>query len=329
MKNFLSALRPSHVFILFLLIAAAIGVFLFSYQVYLDEVNRQLPSVSSKPEPEPQYSISEVRALFAQSGTENEHLDVIAKKNLFSADRRPWAPPEQDDDGNGEESTREQRNRYSHKGIRLYGTTLTDSRKMALVYFAPFQDKDKYRMVSEGETARDKGERGQKVYFKVSAIEQDSVELEDPAGSAVQVGLYDHQRQASKSPSPDSQVRVVIGGTDEAPIAETEAASSRQGGSASDQQGKAEPASEGDAAEPGEAAQPGEGPETGEAGQGQPEAEGQQNEKARNIFELFKQLGTKGRGQDDLNNEQKEQMVEEGRMRKVDTPFGTIYRPVD
>jgi hypothetical protein len=328
MKNFLSALRPPHLFILFLFMTAAVVVLLSGYKIYVHEANQELPPPSSKAQKGNLPSMEEVRALFHQSGAEKEQLDVIAQKNLFSSDRSPWTPPDQDGGGKEEDGGNEGRGRrirVSHQGIRLYGTTLTETKKLALVYFAPFQDKDKYRTLSEGDVARDKGERGEKVYFRVASITPESVEFEDPAGELFSIGLYDHQRQAAKQPSRDSQVQVVLGGMEEPAPVETGSDRPAQAGSATEdaRQGRASQRESGaQASEGGEAAEG-----QVEAEQEQPESEEQKNEKARNIFELFKQLGTKGR--DDVSQERKEELVEEGRMRKVETPFGTIYRPVD
>ncbi len=313
-----------------------------AWDQYAEQASRPLPDADVQPQSKEVPSVQELRSMLSGSpAEEGEDLDIIAQKNLFTPKRQAWQPPqkkktaqkdnEQDKDQSQARAV-ERAREIPRSKIRLYGTTITDSTKTALVYMEPFQAKDKYFRVQEGEILRDEGERGEWLYFKLASVTSDSVTLEDPGGESFDVGLYDHQREHKKTASRDtSGIQITVGGEQVSPD--------------SDQEGQAEAGGKGaEGSETGQkagqdATSTSEGPDgepsTGDgsdAEQGSDDTENAQDKGGpQGLVEALKNLRDqrdKGSGES-MSAEEREQQVEEGNMRKIETPFGTIYRPAN
>jgi hypothetical protein len=293
----------------------------YSVQVYSDQVHQQIAEPEVSKEKTADLKMQEIQALFSRSEQTSPSYENIAQNNLFLPERTAWSPPTKEtaEGGQGKDgaSSKQGGGPDRRKEVRLYGTTIMESEKRALLFFEGFSSKKKYRLVKEGGTARDEGKRGDQVYFRLKAVNSDSVTLEDFNGNTFDVGLYEHERSKQSSTPKPSQATVVIGGTSGG---EGKAENGKSGQKAGTKAGgtSADQSSE-------EKAQSDQGAESSEA-----EAdEDREGKKRKNPFELLKEMAEQGKNQSSKSDEEKERLVEEGKMRKVETPFGTIYRPAE
>jgi hypothetical protein len=209
------------------------------------------------------------------------------------------------------------------------------------MYMEPFETKRKYYTVQEGEILRDSGERGEWLYFKVTAIDENSVILQDPGGETFQVGLYDHQRQQRKSLSRDtSGIQISVGGEEmkmQAAGGQKQGAERQKTGSQAQEnqsqtstgqnQANANNATNAQAGAADTGTGSGEGPEEGDA-----EAQQAQPTGPQSLIDALKNLRNRGNNNDQGATPQPRTGQESGggeNMRKIETPFGTIYRPAN
>jgi hypothetical protein len=352
-KDFAASIRSPQLFLpLLLFVIGGLGLSM-AWNLYAEQANREVPDTSVQPKKNGVPPVQEVRSMLAGTpDEEGEDLEVIAEKNLFTRDRKKWMSPEEkrrlaegkNDPAKNEEQQEEEARqqaaaervrRIPRSSIRLYGTTHAETKKVALMYMEPFEAKRKYYTVQEGEILRDSGERGEWLYFKVSAIDENSVTLEDPGGESFQVGLFDHQRQEGKTSSRDTTgIQISVGGEevkmqpveDQDQKAETKKArpeDQKDGSQAStgqDQEGSGNATTENANA-----------PDTGEGSEGDDDGQGQQNG-SRSLIDALKKLGNRGSSNNqDSTPQQESNQGSDGKenMRKIETPFGTIYRPAN
>ncbi len=325
--TFFNFIRPRYFFsLVFFLVGILIIILSFHNCRQLSNQELFQPTHSSHNKAD--LKLQEIKAKLSSGINLDSNYEQIAKNNLFSPEREAWTPPrpDKDEDGgnSGKDSSRSRR--FSHDGIRLYGTTITPSKKMALIYFEPFSDKHKYRMVQEEEIARDSGERGEEIFFQVKTIQKDKAVLEDPQGESFEVGLFDHQRSKSQPTSSErSQAKIIIGGKKD------------QGGSVQQGKAKQQASEQKSTTSTSQGKTPAEKDEQQEAKQDQnaSKKQGQESdqEKSKNPFKsLLEKLSGRDAGSGSSSQESqedKEKMVEEGKMQKIETPFGTVYRPKD
>jgi len=330
MKTLASALRSPQILLPLALFGVGGLIISTAWDLYEDQARHQLPSAQVQARSNGSPSVAEIRSMLAGSpGMDDENLELIAQKNLFTPDREAWQPPKQDESEQGGNENSKSQKRTPHRQIprskiRLYGTTITDSEKTALVYMEPFASKHKYHMVHEGEEIRDAGDRGEWLYFKVLSINNHAVALQDPEGESFEIGLFDHQREQRKPPGPDrSGMKITVGGQEMEMEAAEDQADQQQ--STQDQGPKAQSDGPPDAEKSGPQ-QGGPGAESG--AQNGPEKESG----PQSLIDALKKFRNQGgsSGQDssspkgpDPGQENKENM------RKIETPLGTIYRPAD
>ena len=344
-----SALRSPQLFVPLVLLLLGALLMSKAWDLYAHKANQPLPDADVQPGSREVPSVRELRSMLSGSqaaGTRN--LDIIAKHNLFTSTRRAWQPPSQeapDGENGGEDSTRSDqqaagRIRDVHRSkIRLYGTAMTDSGKTALVYMGPFQTQNKHFVAHAGEVLRDKGQRGEWLSFRLMSIKRDAVTLQTPGGESFDVGLYDQQsKQTKKPPRRDtSGMQITVGGERASPDAGPGGQAAGKGGDSvrSKDGGRVVPSADQDALS-GSEGREAEGPSADqpearpgpEAGQG-----GATPDRSQDMMQALESLrpgGQSGRdsGQS-MSLQEREQQVEAGKMRKIETPFGTIYRPVD
>ncbi len=342
--------------VLFPLVLFAFGGLIISsaWNLYGQQAQRQLPNAEVQPKKNGGPTVQEIRSEITQSSSrEDENLEIIAEKNLFTSDRKAWQEPkkedsEQDGDQKGNDSKKQadQRSRQIPKSkIRLYGTTMTGSNNMALIYMEPFESKRKYYTAHEGDVLRDEGDRGEWLYFKVLSVDAESVTLEDPEGESFQVGLFDHQRERKKNASRDtSGIHIAVGGEEEGQKAagsqadgeeeKEKTAPDDQSGQGSEETGSASDQDDQESEETGSASdqddQESEDAEDTPSGEESPEgSEGKKGPES--LVDALKKLRSQGEDSDQRNEDQeeRERQVEEGNKRKIETPFGTIYRPAE
>lgn len=219
--------------------------------------------------------LEETRMLFVQAAPAASQYASISEQNMFSPERRPWSPPPPAQTPSPTTEP-ERPSPVAPGGIRLYGTTISTEKKLALLYFERFTSRQKHFLAREGDIVRDEGERGETVYYQIVSVAQDRVELLDAQGNNVTIGLYDHQRTDSSPGLPPPNIVM----------------QQRQS------QGQRQPG-------PGQAS-PVVQPTT-------PEAAGLQ----QSLSDLPDSM------------EERERLAREGRLRRIDTPFGPVYRPVE
>jgi hypothetical protein len=256
--------------------------------------------------------------------TATDDFDIVVRRNLFSPDREAWDPPLI----SGELQTATGPDRKSPIGpkeFKLHGVINRQNQRMALIYYSGLPEQSRNRLVNEGETIYlDRNQRDDA--FKIIAIDNESVtvsSLED----TFKVGLYSHERQHTESSEPD-RISVVIGGTADPvkalpqkrqPVKESLSgqdmaqqelsamvpfSESPQTVSDSDPE---KPLTDGDAADPYH--------ET-------------EQESTPRFLQRMKENATTGKKEDSVSMKDLERQVQEGTMRRVDTPFGPLFRPI-
>ncbi|MDZ7761348.1 MAG: hypothetical protein U5L00_13990 [Desulfovermiculus sp.] len=336
-KPIFDLIKSPHIFLPVALISAGLFIISIAWSSYQEQSQRSLPNSETAVSERQESSGQEVGSLFKNpQDLQDTSLEVIAQKNLFSPERKAWQPPAPKDSEKNEEENQESQDdrrasqrlqRIDHSKIRLHGTTITDTDKMALMFMDPFESKHKYRLAREGEVLRDEGERGEWLYYTVVSIHPNTVGLEISGGESFQIGLFDHQREKRKAQSKKTdRIQVVVGGKEP-----KEGSAQRTGPKAGEQEPdeSSQPGSSQEAE--GNATPQGSSPPDSEPGQDQgPDQE--ESSQPRGLAEVLKQLGQRQKSQESpgsLSSEERERRVEEGSMKKVETPFGTIYRPVN
>lgn len=315
-------IRPRYLLTLTLFLLGILIIF-FNIGNYQKQANQEilLPEASKKEGKN--LILREIKARFSSPVNLDSNYDVIAKNNLFSPERKAWQPPKPDDPEQ-EKQKNVRRRHINHKNIRLYGSTIFSNQKMALMYFQPFSDKQKYRMVQEGQTIRDSGDRGEDVFFHIKTIKEQKVVLEDPHGESFEVGLYDHQRSRTSPPSQQARSRIIIGGQNNNLVKEEARDSQGSIGKTKPQTRSSNQTSKENYKQTSK--------ETSMQDQksDQEQEKSQKKEQRTNPFKalLQKMRGGKEPGSgSDTSKEEQEKKVEQGKTRKIETPFGTIYRP--
>jgi hypothetical protein len=241
---------------------------------------------------------------------------IIAQNNLFSPDRKAWKPSPENEQNDEPEAVK--RAGIDPDKLKLYGITRSEDRKMALVHYPSWRDKAGNLFISEGESVH-LNHGGKDEAFRVVAISSESITVES-AGDTFEVGLFSHQRQEKVASGAD-RMSVVIGGTAEpvqiASLDHNLAAQAHSNKNTPTQRKHRDTSSSGTVV-----TSPGSSPL-------QPGVEQLTDESSRQPEKVSLEEGG-SREQEEHNGsaEDLERQVAQGNMRRVDTPFGPIYRPV-
>jgi hypothetical protein len=241
---------------------------------------------------------------------------IIAQNNLFSPVRKEWEPLPGNE--HKDEPAAVKRAGIDPDRLKLYGITRSEDRKMALVHYPSSRDKTGDMLIIEGESVH-LNHGGKEEAFRVVAISRESITVES-AGDTFEVGLFSHQRQ-EKVASGTDRMSVVIGGTAEpVQIASLDHNLAAQAHSniKTPTQRKHRNASSSGTFETSPAQSP-----------LQPGAEQLTDESSRQPEkESLEEGGSREQEEHSGFAEDLERQVAQGTMRRVDTPFGPIYRPV-
>jgi hypothetical protein len=241
---------------------------------------------------------------------------IIAQNNLFSPDRKAWKPlPENEQN---EEPATVKRAGIDPDKLKLYGITRNEDRKMALVHYPALRESTGNLFVNEGEAVHLK-HGGKEEAFRVVAISKESITVES-AGDTFEVGLFSHQRQEKVASNAD-RMSVVIGGTAEpvqiASLDQNLVSQAHSNTKTPTQRKHRDTSSSGTVV-----TSPGSSPL-------QPGAEQLTDESSRQPEKVSLQEGGSREQEEHAGSaEDLERQVAQGTMRRVDTPFGPIYRPV-
>ncbi len=121
----------------------------------------------------PGLSLQDLRSMFdSPAGHAAEKYEIIARKNLFSQDRRYREPALPGKDNEAVEKTARVQ-RVDTNSFKLYGTTISRNSKVALIYCREHSG-SRYLLVREGEVVFNSRD-GRKAYEVVSIQEQSVV----------------------------------------------------------------------------------------------------------------------------------------------------------
>jgi|GEM_PF-1598671 len=253
-----------------------------------------------------------------------DDFDIVVRRNLFSPDREAWDPPLI----SGElqkETGPDRKSPIGPKEFKLHGVINRQNQKMALIYYSGLPEQSRNRLVNEGETIYlDRNQKDDA--FKIIAIENESVTVSS-GEDTFKVGLYSHERQHTESSEP-YRISVVIGGTADRvnvlPQKRPLSGDSLSGQDMAPQELSAiTPFSE-----PPQAV-PDSGNEImltdGDAADPYHETE---QESTPRFLQRMKENATTEKKEHSVSIEDLERQVHEGTMRRVDTPFGPLFRPI-
>ena len=308
-KGIFYRIKGPQLFMSLIFVGLGLIMLVLSVRGYKEYSQKDIVALDSGSISETRVTMDELRSMFEFSHGSGENHELIARKNLFTPDREAWQPPP----SNEEEEETVSASSLDSGDFRLHGITFRGDSKKALIYSRKFPDQNKHRLVSEGETVEDEGRE----LFTVAAIDSDFVTLES-GGESLRIGLYDHERSSVEVAAQPGR-SIVIGGKDE---------------TASDQDTRPHSQIPDELKPPGDKA--------GRVGSADPEgSEGvaEQEPPGGGLAELVDRIrqarGENGEGDSKApsreqarGNQDMERRVEEGEMRRIDTPFGPVYRPV-
>lgn len=260
----------------------------------------------------------------AHSDIKTDDFDVVVRRNLFSPDRETWNPPLINEELQ-KETGADRKSLIGPKEFKLHGVINRQNQKMALIYYSGLPEQSGNRLVSEGETVYlDRNQLDDA--FKIIAIESESVTVLS-GEDTFKVGLYSHERQNMETSEPH-RMSVVIGGTAD-PVNILPQKRSLLGDSLSKPDMKSQelsvnvPSSE--PLEPDHASDTVKSLNTGDAADPYHETE---QESTPKFLQRMKENATREKKEHSVSIEDLEKQVEEGTMRRVDTPFGPLFRPI-
>jgi len=186
--------RYALIIVLFLASAAVAG---FTALTYLREAGHEVREVSVHDDNGTQGPVTagELQSLFRQDRVQGSRYAVIADRNPFAPERKAWeAPPPPPPTPVAVEAKPAEPPKplppLNPNDVFLHGTTLAQGVKLAILDFNRFLAPIKRRLVSEGETVRDDGERGKDFYYLVKEIQATKVLLVDANQRAFEVDLF-------------------------------------------------------------------------------------------------------------------------------------------
>ena len=252
-----------------LVLSGSLILVLAAWCTYRDRAGMPLPGGDVRLDDRAAMLPQELRILLAEVPPPTfTQYGTVAEKNLFSPDRREWAPPPP-------AATEETMPEHAlpapqTQRVRLYGTIISQDIETALLYFEQFSSPRKHRIMEVGETVWDESNDGNDASFVLVRLEKDLAVLEDQLGLEHVVRLYDHQRKPV-----ESVAHVLLD-----KLARHDAAVSPR--------------------------PPSEASETDD-----------ENGPIRRMEDIPKSL------------EEREQLAREGRLLRINTPFGPVFRPVE
>ncbi|WP_045215387.1 hypothetical protein [Desulfonatronovibrio magnus] len=309
MKNFIQKIKGPHLFVTLAFVMAGMLVLGLSVRGYKEYSQKDIVVADVQTAQDPDVTMEELRAMLnIQRDAAGRSFEVVAQKNLFSPDRKAWQAPPPAVTEQEPEPPRAQR--LNPREFKLYGITFAGDEKMALIYYQRLPEQSRSRLVVEGETVYHEREGGEEI-FRVAQVDRDSVIIES-GNDRFEVGLFSHERQVVET-SGRAQMSIVIGGSGK----ETVPSKPSQAAAPGQPAGPGTPVSAAQEAGPGPAA-PGTQEDSGAAPQ------------PGSLPELLQRMRESADpGDREQRMQEMEVQVEEGTMRRIDTPFGPIYRPVN
>ncbi len=318
LKNFFLLLKSPQVLTALLLLAIGLGVIMLSVKEYKSHSQQDIEVSSDAAQAQSIVTVQELQAMFSGSSA-SEDYEVIASKNLFSSNREAWTPPETKEDNDPEPDQNRRKSGIDQKAVKLYGTTLNQEQRLALIYYQGWPENERHRLLREGETAYQEA-KGEEL-FLVTQVDKDSVTLEDNTGETFTVSLFGHERQQAKS-KPSQEASIIVGGK------EVKTASVQEDAQGSKQEQAREGATD-DAQPETESGEGSEVTEEEEQLEAEQEASGD-GQAPRSLQDVLERLrgGSGGQAAPGPDSEPAGQPDGEDK-RRIETPFGPVYRPAD
>lgn len=321
-RDFFVRIKGPSLFLSLVFLGMALVVLTLSVRGYKEHSQKKIGDEKVSEKKDSVLSVRELQTMFGTSlEASGKDSSLMVEKNLFSPDREAWQPPPPKEDNDEQDSGRNLR--VNSREFKLYGITSSRDEKTALVYYQRLPENSRNRLVSEGETVYQERDGGNEV-FRVADIGTDSVTIE-ANGDTFEVGLFSHEREKVQA-SGGEGMKVVIGGTSKPSDGST-------------QQGQSPPESRPESGQQSQSTasnqdRTGQQESENDADSGSDDSEEQsQPGNLPDLLQKMMQRADKGQeqpGQEEGgSNKDMEAQVEEGTMRKIDTPFGPIYRPVD
>ena len=314
-KRIFVKIKGPHLFMSLIFLGLGLVVLGLSVRGYKEHSQKEIVASETAARLDSGITAEELHVMLGASRVSSpEGFEVVAEKNLFSPDRRAWQPPPPRDDQEEQVPARAQR--VNPREFRLYGVTFSGDEKMALVYYQRLPENARNRLVSEGETVYHERDGGTEV-FRVASIGTEAVTLE-ANGDSFEVGLFSHERQKIQTGAED-RISVVIGGTSD-PVS----VSSQTAPPGASAPGKPSPSPA-----PGKSLQ-----HPQDSGAETPDEDSTDRPQPGSLPELLQRMReSAGQGGEHPGSQTRVQemevKVQEGTMRRIDTPFGPIYRPVE
>ena len=321
--SFFNRISGPHFFLTLIFILLGVLMLILSVRGYKDYSQRDIEADDLAYNDSPRVTFQELEMMFGLSlDSAGTDYQVVAQKNLFSPEREAWQAPERQEE---EVDTRPARSpRVNPQDFKLYGITRFQDERKALVYYQHSSQDNKHSLLREGESAQFGTDDHEA--FQVEKIDQESVSIK--VGQDIfEVSLYGHERKVSQGPDTHFSSIVVGGRPSDAGL---QAEAHPESGPDSAEGGSRDgPGSEASGSPP---PSPQEGP--GEDSREQSEGDGAQPGGLADLLQRMRdgagQGGQSGpQDQGASRNEEMESRVQEGTMRRIDTPFGPVYRPVD
>lgn len=321
-NNYLTRLKGPHLFLTLVLIILG-GVMLgLSVRGYKDYSQRDIEAQDISSNASMQVTPLELQAMFelTREAADGEY-EIVAQKNLFSPEREAWKPPPREEEEVVD--TRPARApRVNPRDFKLYGITSFREEKKALVYYQQSSETNRHSLLREGESASFGQDENQT--YQVVSIDQESVSIQ-VGSETFEVSLYGHERQVRQRPEVHG-ASFVIGG--KAGDSGMEPRLPHEGEPA-DVSGEGQvppgppPRTSGSEQRPGE-----EGPETSaEVDESHPGGLPDLLRRMRDAANESDSPGSQARSPSSAD--EMEAKVEQGTMRRIETPFGPVYRPVE
>ncbi|NCC61631.1 MAG: hypothetical protein EOM12_11965 [Verrucomicrobiae bacterium] len=181
------------------LILAALGMIGLTVLTYVREASHEVREVHQSEEGgQGPVTADELQSLFRRERVQGSRYAVIADRNLFAPDRKAWEPPPP---APGPEEKPAEPTKplppLNPNDVFLHGTSVTNSTKLAILEFNRFLSPIKRRVVLEGETVRDDGERGKDFFYHVKEIHGTQVVLVDASQRSFEVELFSTKSNVS------------------------------------------------------------------------------------------------------------------------------------
>lgn len=146
--------------------------------------------------------VNDIKVLLAQNALRRNSYQLIADKNLFSAQRTAWQPPVVEKIETGEVVSLARRT-----DVILYGTFTVGEKMGALLGFSSLKPDQRKKTMFPGDTVSSEAGRKSKSYTLVK-VKPSSVVIKDQKGIVFNINLYDGKKTNQKIATAKTSISV-------------------------------------------------------------------------------------------------------------------------